>query len=154
QQELASIRAAHVTPTDMETTLATLETLYQERHPDEQTHREALAQRALDGLRGMVRGAERVERGIVRRVLNLVVQHRDLWNQAWQKDLPHVGDTNVGEIRSDEQTDEAIQYLWWWRPPDAAEPSPATQYRAPLAPPAPGDAPPLPPLPPQVSPQA
>jgi len=150
-QELASIRSAHVTPTDVVTTLDTLETLHEQRHPAEQTHREALAQRALDGLRGMVRGAEQVERGIVRRVLDVVVQHRDLWNPAWQKDLHIVGDTNLGEIRFDAQAGEAIQYLWWWRPPDAAEPSPATQYRVSLQPPPPGDAPPLPP---QISPHS
>jgi hypothetical protein len=77
----------------------------------------------------------------------VVVRHRTLWDQAWQQHLHIVGDTNLGEIRFDVETAggvEAIQYLWWWHPPGAAQPSPATEYRASLRPPAPSDAPPLP----------
>ena len=82
--------------------------------------------------------------------------HRELWARPWQRDLHIVGETNLGEIRFDPGTGEVIPYLWWWRPKEAMAPSPATEYRATLRPPAPGDAPPLPrplprPLPPPLA---
>jgi hypothetical protein len=156
-QELARIRAEHVTPTDVATSLHTLETLQvrdggQEANQGAQTERgeaqhEDLLHRALAGVRTMAQGAEQVERGVAQRFITALVERRDLWNRAWQADLHIVGDTNLGEIRfawDTKHTQEAIQYLWWWRPPGGPAPTPATEYRASLEPPAPADAPPLP----------
>jgi hypothetical protein len=140
--QLVRIRASHVTPGEMMTTLNTLDTLEAQEQP---TLGETLAQQALDGVRALVRGGMQIERGIARRLLDFVVEHRDLWNAAWQKDLHIVGETNLGEIRFDPATDEAIQRLWWRHPENAGAPTPASEYRWPLTLPTPAQAPPLPP---------
>lgn len=176
-KELARIRAARITPSELLKTLDTLQTLEAEAHEEAQEevrvearpgaqgagtpsgqpvhpHREALIERALDGLRALVRSADRVEREVTARLGVFLEQHRELWIRPWERDLHIVGETNLGEIRFDPATGdgsqgsqgtEVIQYLWWWHPHAAAAPSPATEYRASLALPAPEDAPPLPP---------
>jgi hypothetical protein len=121
----------------------------------EQPHpvRMALAERLLELAHSAFAGARELEQTLERGVGHLLheaVQHSELWTRAWNDGGLHiVGDTNVGEITFEsggEKGDqlEAVQRLWWW-PPDAPErPSPATEYRAPLAPPPAADAPPLP----------
>jgi hypothetical protein len=158
-KELARIHAAQVTPGEVLTTLDTLQTLRAEAQAEEQAearpstqaavaaahpHREALIARALEGVRGVVRSAKRAEQAVTTRLSDFLQEHRALWNRAWQEDLHIVGETNLGEIRFDPATGEVIQYLWWWHPHEAAAPTPATEYRAPLRLPAPGGAPALP----------
>lgn len=138
-KELAKIRAAHVSPAEVMTTLNALEAR------GELPLGAELIERVLDAVRGLVRAGVQVERHVARRLLDFIVEHRNLWNQAWQKDLHIVGDTNLGEIRFDPATAEAIQRLWWWYPTSADTPTPATEYRWPLVPPRPAEAPPLPP---------
>jgi hypothetical protein len=147
-EEVARIHAARLAPTDVLTSLQTLETLSAEHReraasPDERA-RAALTQRAIESLRQVVRGAEKIERGLLRRMITALVARRDLWERAWRSNLHIVGDTNLGEIRFTPDTNEAIQYLWWWREPSATQPAPSTEYRAVLEPPTPEEAPPLP----------
>jgi hypothetical protein len=140
--QVARIRASHVTPGEVMTTLNTLDTLQSRAEP---ALGEALVEQVLDGVRALARGAVQIERGVARRLLDFIVEHRDLWNVAWQKDLHIVGETNLGELRFDPATDEAIGRLWWWHPEDADAPTPASEYRWPLTLPTPAEAPPLPP---------
>jgi hypothetical protein len=77
-------------------------------------------------------------------LLDEAVRRRDLWTGQWTGGINIIGDTNIGEVRCDWASRQAMQLLWWWQPGTEDRPAPATVYRASLQPPDPADAPPLP----------
>ena len=115
--------------------------------------RMALAERLLELAHGAFAEARELEQALERGVGHLLheaVQHSELWTRAWNDGGLHiVGDTNIGEITFETGSEdggrlEAVQRLWWWSPDAPNQPTPATEYRAPLAAPPAHDAPPLP----------
>jgi hypothetical protein len=77
-------------------------------------------------------------------LLNEAVRRQELWTGQWAGGINIIGDTNIGEVRSDWARQETKQRRWWWRSSAGERPTPATVYRASLQPPNPSDAPPLP----------
>lgn len=82
-----------------------------------------------------------------------LAQRTGAWAQSWESGGHIVGQANLGEVRMDPATGEAIQALWCWpsahdgapaAPGVPAMPEVAAEYRVSLALPAPDDAPALP----------